>query len=113
MKLLGIGWKVRLSFFILALSFFSAGATAADEGEVTYKAKCAMCHGQDGSGDTAMGKKLKVRDLRSAEVQSQTDAQLTDIINKGKSPMPGYEKQLDKEKIKQVLAYLRELGKKK
>jgi hypothetical protein len=54
-----------------------------------------MCHGQDGSGDTAMGKKLKVRDLRSAEVQSQTDAQLTDIITKGKPPMPGHEKQSD------------------
>ena len=72
-----------------------------------------MCHGPDGSGDTAMGKKMKIRDLRSADVQKQTDAQLAEIIAKGKSPMQGYDKTLDKAKIDDVVAYLRELGKKK
>ena len=45
-----------------------------------FKAKCASCHGPDGAGATAVGKAMKVRDLRSAEVQKQsdTDRQLHD-----------------------------------
>jgi len=42
----------------------------ADGGADTYKAKCAACHGATGAGDTAMGKNLKLRDLGSADVQS-------------------------------------------
>lgn len=114
------GWKVaRWSLALVAPGLFLlsslsvAGQPAAGEGEATYKSKCAMCHGPDGSGDSAMGKRMKVRDLRSADVQKQTDAQLAEIIAKGKSPMMAYEKQLDKAKIDQVVAYLREIAKKK
>ena len=32
---------------------------------------------------------MKIHDLRSADVQKQTDAQLTEIVTNGKSPMPG------------------------
>ncbi len=103
---------VLVQICMLAATLRGAAPLPADEGEGTFKAKCAMCHGADGSGDTAMGKKMKIRDLRSADVQKQSDAQLAEIIAKGKSPMPGYEKQLDKDKIQKVVAYLRELGKK-
>lgn len=85
----------------------------ADEGASIYKAKCAMCHGPDGSGNTPMGKKMKLRDLRSPEVQKQSDAQITEIIARGKTPMQAYEKQLGKDKIRELVVYLRELGKKR
>lgn len=110
-----ISWSLALvvpGLFLLS-SLSAAGQPPAGDGEATFKAKCAMCHGQDGSGDSAMGKRMKVKDLRSAEVQKQSDAELADIIAKGKSPMMAYGKQLDKEKIDQVVAFLRELGKKK
>jgi cytochrome c6 len=113
------GWIVRLAFALvvsalLVLSTISiAGQPPASAGESTFKAKCAMCHGADGGGDTTMGKKMKVRDLGSADVQKQTDAELAEIIAKGKPPMSGYEKSLDKAKIAEVVSYLRELGKKK
>jgi len=45
-------------------------------------------------------------------VQSQSDAQLTDIVAKGKNKMPAYDGKLTKEQIGQVVAYIRELGKK-
>jgi cytochrome c6 len=120
----GAGWKmIRWSLvlvipgLILLLSSFSiAGqppAASADAGAAIFKSKCAMCHGQDGSADTMMGKKMKIKDLRSEEVQKQTDAQLAEIIAKGKSPMMAYGKQLDKEKIDDVVAFIRELAKKK
>lgn len=109
-----IFWSLALavSGLFLLSTLTVSGQPAASAGEATYNAKCAGCHGPDGSGDTKMGKMMKVRDLRSAEVQKQTDAQLAEIIAKGKSPMPPT-KSLDKAKIDEVVAYLRELGKKK
>lgn len=81
-------------------------------GEDLFKAKCVMCHGADGSGNTAMGKKFNIRDLRSADVQKQTDAQLETIITKGKDKMPSYEGKLTKEQIQELVQYVRGLGKK-
>src|SRR6266567_7683855 len=107
-----IRWSLAIgvtSIFLLS-TLSIAGQPPASGGEATYKAKCAMCHGADGGGDTVMGKKMKVRDLRSDDVQKQTDAELAGIISKGKSPMQGYEKTLDKAKIDDLVAYLRDLG---
>jgi mono/diheme cytochrome c family protein len=81
--------------------------------ETTYKAKCAACHGPDGSGDTVVGKKLGTHDLRSAEVQKMTDAELTEILAKGKNKMPAYEKSLKPDEIKGLVAYLHTLAPKK
>ncbi len=86
---------------------------AAQDGPTLYKTKCAMCHGADGKGETPMGKKLNIRDLGSPEVQKQTDAELTTIISKGKGKMPPFEGKLTAEQLGQVLAHIRELGKKK
>jgi cytochrome c6 len=88
----------------------AATATSGDGGE-TFKAKCVACHGADGTGNTAAGKALKIRDLTSAEVQAQTDDQLYDIIGKGKGKMPGYEKTLGAETCKALVAYIRTLKK--
>ncbi len=98
-----------------ALSFGAAPQKSpkpdAKEGESTFKAKCAGCHGQDASGNTTMGKSMHLRDLRSSEVQSQNDSQLFDIIAKGKNRMPSFEKSLGHDKIHDVVAYLRTLKK--
>lgn len=84
--------------------------SAADNGATLYAAKCAGCHAKDGSGNTTPGKSLKVRDLRSSEVQAQSTDQLTNIIAKGKGKMPGYEKSLGADKCKQLETYIRQLG---
>ena len=83
----------------------AAPATAA----ATYKSKCASCHGANGSGQTAVGKKMNLRDLRSAEVRGQSDEQLLAIIAKGKGKMPGYEKSLGAATCKALLAYVKQL----
>jgi mono/diheme cytochrome c family protein len=77
-----------------------------------YKSKCAGCHAPDGTASTPAGKSLKIRDLHSADVQKQTDAQLTDIITAGKSPMPAYKDKLTGDQIKQLVGYIRDMGKK-
>lgn len=83
----------------------------AADAAATFKAKCAACHGADGSGNTAAGKALKCRDLRSAEVQGQTDAQLLAIVTKGKGKMPAFEKTLGADTCKALVAYVRSLKK--
>lgn len=88
----------------------AAGAPAGDGGE-TFKAKCVACHGADGTGATAAGKAMKVRDLTSAAVQGQSDAQLLEVISKGKGKMPAYEKTLGADKCKELVAYVRTLKK--
>lgn len=96
---------------IAALLSVSAFGAAAD-GAATFKAKCAMCHGQDATGNTPMGKNLKIRDLTSPEVQKQTDTELTDVISKGKNKMPEYGTKLTKEQIADLQLYVRTLAKK-
>jgi cytochrome c6 len=88
-------------------------ATSPDAGATTFKSKCAICHGPDAGGKTAMGEKLKIRDLRSPEVQNQSDGELRQVVTKGKGKMPSYGGKLTKEQIDQVVGYVRELGKKK
>jgi cytochrome c6 len=98
--------------FLALVIMFVFGASARADGAGDYKAKCAMCHGPDGTGSTATGKALKVRDLASPDVQSQTDAQLTEIVANGKNKMPAYKGKLTDEQIKGLVAYIRGLAKK-
>jgi cytochrome c oxidase cbb3-type subunit 3 len=85
----------------------------ADSGADLYRSNCVICHGSDASGNTALGKKNKVRDLKSPEVQKATDAELADLISKGKKPMPAFADRLKPEQIHEIVEYLRELAKKK
>lgn len=95
---------------IAALIAIPMGAFAAN-GEAVYKAKCTTCHAADGSGATPMGKKMGLRDLGSADVQKQTDEQLTEITTNGKGKMPAYSGKLSAEEIKAVVDFMRTLKK--
>jgi mono/diheme cytochrome c family protein len=105
--------QLLLVVAVLALVLaIAAPAQAQNPAETLYKAKCAMCHGPDGKGSPT-GIKMGAHDFTSADVQKQTDAQLSDAIAKGKNKMPGYEKSLKPEQIKDLVAYIRALAKKK
>ena len=105
-------WLARI-LALAVLLLMVAPAARGDDAAALYKTKCAVCHSADGSGDTTMGKRTGAHDFRSAEVQKMTDAQLTEITVKGKNKMPGYDKKLTADEIKGLVAYVRELGKKK
>src|ERR1700751_5809290 len=92
--------------FVLALT---PAAFAAADGAALYKAKCASCHGPDGGGTTPMGKAMKLRDLRSPEVQKQSDQELARITADGKGKMPSYKGKLTEAEIKAIVAYIRTL----
>lgn len=96
---------------LLALSLLPAANALADA-EATYKAKCAGCHGPDGKGNTPAGKMIGTHDFASPEVQKMSDADLAGIISMGKNKMPSYAKTLKNAEIKDLVSYIRELGKK-
>ena len=56
-----------------------------------------------------MGKAMKLRDLGSADVQGQSDADLTTIITNGKGKMPKYDGKLTADQISDVVKYIRTL----
>ena len=80
---------------VLFLVVLGVPSRAAADGASDYKAKCASCHGADGSGNTTVGKSMKIRNLGSADVQKQTDDELTKIISDGKGKMPAYKGKVD------------------
>lgn len=103
--------KSCLLLFVLAL-VLPAFSVAADTGPDLFAAKCAACHGKDGSGNTAMGKSLKIRDLGSADVQKMPDKDLKDIVSKGKPPkMPAYGAKLNDTQINDLVKFIRSLKK--
>jgi mono/diheme cytochrome c family protein len=77
-----------------------------------YASKCAVCHGNDGTANTAKGKELKTRSFKSDEFKKMPDTKAMEVLLKGKGKMEGYEKTLGKEKLEQLLAYCRELSNK-
>jgi mono/diheme cytochrome c family protein len=89
------------------------GAQAQSSATKIYKANCELCHGADGSGSTATGKAFHAKDLRSDEVQKLTDAELAELITKGKGKMPAFGAKIKPDDIKKLVAYLRELPKQK
>lgn len=84
-----------------------------DQGKAVYMKRCKMCHGADGDGNPAIARMMKVEfhPMSSEYIQEKTDAELNDIITKGKGKMPAV-KGITPEEITNVIAYIRSLGKK-
>ncbi len=103
---------MSLAFGVLLLATFSNLAWSEESpGETIFKAKCVLCHGADGAGDTPLGKQLQAANLHSKDVQKKTDAELHKIVHDGGANMPPFGEQLSDEEITQVIKYVRTLGK--
>jgi mono/diheme cytochrome c family protein len=105
-------YKMQILLTVMALLFFTSYTLGQSKAEPTYKAKCAGCHAADGSG-SQVGQKLGTHDFHSSQVQGESEADVEQIIAKGKNKMPGYEKTLKPDEIKALAAYVKELGGKK
>jgi cytochrome c553 len=69
---------VMAGITLTALSAFAADAAA------NWSEQCAKCHGDDGKGQTKMGKKLGIADLTDAKVQANfTDDQAVKAVKEG------------------------------
>jgi len=110
--LIGI-WAIYLLFFTVSgPRRMKAGRMQDQDPKALYKVKCASCHGIDGSANTAIGKNLKAKDIRSGETQKMSDEKLYKVIAEGRGKMPAFERSLGEDKCRQLVAYIRGLAKK-
>jgi len=73
-----------------------------------FKAKCAVCHGAAGKGDSPAGKSLGAADLTKVAA-AKSAAELKTVIQNGKNKMPAYGKSLKPEEIDNLVAYIKSL----
>ena len=103
--------KVR-TLVVAALLAIPIAAVADDDISTLYKSKCSGCHGVAGAGDSAVGKKLGVKPLNSAEVQKKSDKELQKIITDGQGKMPAFKGKIGDEQIEKLVGFIRGLSKK-
>ena len=101
--------KALIGSLVLGVLGLAGTAIAQDDVAALYKTKCQICHGADGKGDTPAGKKIGAKDLHSPEVAKLSDAQLFEIVKKGKEKMPSYDGKLTDDQIKALVRYVRSL----
>ena len=94
----------RTTVFLLITALILLAVPAmAEDGAALYKAKCAACHGPDGT-------KLAKANLSSAEVQGKSDADLVTFV--GTNAKHNFKtKGLSDDQIKSVVTFLRTLKK--
>ena len=74
---------------------------------------CTKCHGEDGKGQTKVGKKLKLKDYTDAKVQAEMKdedmikAIADGVFEGGKEKMKAYKDELSAAEIKDLVAYIR------
>ena len=110
----GFGFFKTIVSLLLVVTFLPAFLMAEDgkaAGAATFKAKCVLCHGADGTGSTVLGKQLQAANLRSKEVQKKADADLHKAVHDGNGNMPPFADQLSDDEIAQVIKYVRTLAK--
>jgi mono/diheme cytochrome c family protein len=74
-----------------------------------FRDKCSACHGQDGAGQTTVGKSEGIPDLTSVGVQSRSDEELQNVILNGAGRMPGYKKAFNPIQVSQFVSHIRGL----
>jgi cytochrome c6 len=105
-----VNW-IYFSVVLMIAGFSNLALAQSGSGADTFKSKCVLCHGADGTGNTPLGKQLQAANLRSKDVQKKTNAELHTIIHDGKTNMPPFGDQLSDEQINQVIRYVRSLAK--
>ncbi len=104
-------FPATLAAGVLCFLALAIAAQAENDPAKFFKANCTLCHSADGSGSSPTGKTMHAKDLRSDEVQKESDATLGEIITKGKGKMPAFGAKLSADDVTKMVAYLRTLKK--
>ena len=107
----------RIALLIVVGLAAGALTTRAADAKENWEKQCQKCHGADGKGETAMGRKLKLKDYTDAKVQAEMkDEEIIKMIKEGKKDgdktlMKAYADVLSEAEIKDLLGYVRKLKK--
>ncbi len=103
--------KKKIIIAIVFGLFCAVAGWAQGDARSLFLDKCSICHGEDGTGKTAKGKKLKVKDIH-ATVTTESEADMTKIVTDGKGKdMDGFGKDYSPAQIKGLVDYYRSLAK--
>ena len=96
----------------ICFSLLTSGVVLAQGGgKDLYLDKCSVCHGADGAGKTAKGKKLKVGDVHQTAAK-ESEADMVQIVTNGKGhDMDAFGKDLKADQITAIVQYYRSLAK--
>jgi mono/diheme cytochrome c family protein len=98
----GTGETMKKIFALAIVATMAMPLFAAD-GAATFKAKCAGCHGADGSkAMPAMG----VKPINTADVKGKGAATLTGEVTNGVGKMPAFKGKLSDDEISATVAYV-------
>jgi mono/diheme cytochrome c family protein len=100
----GLGMALFAGF--MAQSQQASRQTTAQEADETFQARCSTCHAEHGEG-SEVGASLNVPDLRSAEVQNNTDDFLRRVIKNGRGNMPAFGRDFSDQQIDRILLLIR------
>lgn len=101
---------VCLSLFTIAMGTILPATLHAQSAEDNFNKKCAVCHAKDGSGNTAKGKKVHVKDVH--ENMKDSEAEMIKVATDGKGDdMDSYKTEFTPDQIKALVDYYRSLGK--
>ncbi len=103
----------KLLFLLAAVLAIPAFSARAADAKALYAKDCAKCHGEDGKGETKMGKKLGAKDYTDPKVQAELkDEAAIKAIKEGLKDKEGKTlmkpaESTSEEDIKALVAYMR------
>jgi cytochrome c553 len=108
---------MKKTIFALGILMAGLASLSAADAKANYETLCVKCHGADGKGQTAMGKKLDIKDLTDAKVQAGfTDEEAFKALKEGSKDKEGKilmkaVEGLSDDEIKALVKYARGLKK--
>ena len=74
----------KTTILLAAILGLGVSLAQAEDAKAIWDKSCKKCHGEDGSGQTAMGKKLGLKDYTDAKVQAEMkDDEIAKAIKEG------------------------------
>ena len=99
--------KIGLAVMILGLVAFVAGPVFSEDGAAVYKAKCAMCHGDNGVAKKMAEPSRSFNDPKFQEAVSKDD--IVKILTEGKGKKKSMKDKLAPEQIAAAADYVKTL----
>ena len=107
----------KLFVFGMIVGVASALSAGAADVKENYEANCKKCHGEDGKGETKMGKKAGCKDYTDAKVQADLkDDKAFKSLKEGlkdgdKELMKSFAEKLSDDEIKALVAHMKSFKK--